>query len=59
MVFSLQEEPAAIAERLFAILQDPEYLAQCRERGRRRAALFSWENSARALHQVFENVLRV
>ncbi|AXA94086.1 glycosyltransferase [Massilia sp. YMA4] len=48
----------AIAERMQAVLTDPDFAQQLREHGLRQARLFSWDESARRALEAFEDVHR-
>src|SRR6266542_838654 len=51
------EDEAAIASAMLRVLEDGELRADLRERGRMRAASFSWERAARETLAVFDEAL--
>jgi glycosyltransferase involved in cell wall biosynthesis len=53
------EEPASIASAIEALLADPEEAARLSAAGRKRAARFTWEQTARATTEVYRRTLGV
>jgi glycosyltransferase involved in cell wall biosynthesis len=52
-----QLEPSAIAEAIEQVLTDRDLAAGLAAEGRLRASMFSWDNSARALAAVFDELV--
>jgi len=53
-----EPEEGAVAEAMHSLATDEERRAELRERGRQRAALFTWEATARRMREVYYEVAR-